>query len=226
MEYKALVSSARKTFNAGRTKDVKFRIKQLKGLVQMYKENEALFLEALKKDLRKPKQESIVSETDFCINDALGMIYEVEEWSKPVNVKRPPVNMMDGCMIKPEPLGVALVIGAWNYPLNLTMGPVTGAIAAGNCVIIKPSELSPNTANAIMQLLPKYVDPECYKVVCGGVPETTELLKVSRYKLLQTFTKCYNLMLRFFFISIFFILFKHRNGLITYFTLVAPLLEK
>ena len=178
MEYKALVSSARKTFNTGRTKDVKFRVKQLKGLVQMYKENEALFLEALKKDLRKPKQESIVSETDFCINDALGMIYEVEEWSKPVKVKRPPVNMMDGCMIKPEPLGVALVIGAWNYPLNLTMGPVTGAIAAGNCVIIKPSELSPNTANAIMQLLPKYVDPECYKVVCGGVPETTELLKV------------------------------------------------
>ena len=194
MEYKALVSSARKTFNTGRTKDVKFRVKQLKGLVQMYKENEALFLEALKKDLRKPKQESIVSETDFCINDALGMIYEVEEWSKPVKVKRPPVNMMDGCMIKPEPLGVALVIGAWNYPLNLTMGPVTGAIAAGNCVIIKPSELSPNTANAIMQLLPKYVDPECYKVVCGGVPETTELLNVSRYKVLQTFTKCYNML--------------------------------
>ena len=120
MEYKALVSSARKTFNTGRTKDVKFRVKQLKGLVQMYKENEALFLEALKKDLRKPKQESIVSETDFCINDALGMIYEVEEWSKPVKVKRPPVNMMDGCMIKPEPLGVALVIGAWN------LGPSTG----------------------------------------------------------------------------------------------------
>ena len=102
------------------------------------------------------------------------MLEGVEEWSKPVKVKKPPVNMLDQCMIKPEPLGVALVMGAWNYPLNLTMGPVIGAIAAGNCVVIKPSELSPNTADAMSQLVPKYIDPDCFKVVCGGVPETTK----------------------------------------------------
>ena len=178
MEYKALVSSVRKTFHSGKTKDVKFRLKQLNGLIRMYRENEDLFCEALNKDLRKPKFESITSETEFCINDALGCIHDVEEWAKPTKVKRPPANMLDQCLVKPDPYGVVLVMGAWNYPLNLTMSPVTGAIAAGNCVVIKPSELSPHTADAIKQLLPKYVDPECYKVVCGGIPETTELLKV------------------------------------------------
>ena len=180
MSYKELVSSVRKTFNSGRTKDVQFRIKQLNGLLRMFRENELLFCEALQKDLRKPKWESIVSETDYCINDCLGMLADVEEWSKPVRVKKPPLNMLDNCMIKPDPLGVVLVMGAWNYPLNLTMGPVIGALAAGNCVVIKPSELSANTADVIMQLIPKYVDSECYKVVCGGVPETTQLLKVLR----------------------------------------------
>ena len=184
MEYTELVSSVRKSFNTGKTKDVKFRIKQLHGLLRMFRENEALFFEALKKDLRKSKWESVTAETDYCINDVLGMLEGVEEWSKPVKVKKPPVNMLDQCMIKPEPLGVALVMGAWNYPLNLTMGPVIGAIAAGNCVVIKPSELSPNTADAMSQLVPKYIDPDCFKVVCGGVPETTALLKVSKiYKL-------------------------------------------
>ena len=107
-----------------------------------------------------------------------GMLEEIVEWAKPVKVKKPAVNVLDQCIIKPDPYGVVLVMGAWNYPLNLSMGPVTGAIAAGNCVVLKPSELSPNTADALLQLLPKYVDPECYKVVCGGVPETTSLLKV------------------------------------------------
>ena len=181
MEYSELVSSVRKTFNSGRTKDVKFRIKQLKSLLRMFRENETIFCEALQKDLRKPRWESVVSETDFCINDVQGMLDEIEEWVKPAKVKKPAVNVLDQCIIKPDPFGVVLVMGAWNYPLNLSMGPVTGAIAAGNCVVLKPSELSPHTADALLQLLPKYVDPECYKVVCGGVPETTSLLKVKQY---------------------------------------------
>jgi len=177
MEYSELISSVRKTFNSGRTKDVKFRIKQLKSLLRMFRENEADFCEALQKDLRKPRWESVVSETDYCINDVQGMLDEIEEWVKPSKVKKPAVNALDQCIIKPDPYGVVLVMGAWNYPLNLSMGPVIGAIAAGNCVVLKPSELSPHTADAMLKLLPKYVDPDCYKVVCGGVPETTSLLK-------------------------------------------------
>ena len=63
-----------------------------------------------------------------------------------------------------DPYGVVLIIGAWNYPLHLTLGPLAGAIAAGNCAVIKPSEISPHTAKAIEQLLTKYLDPECFRV--------------------------------------------------------------
>lgn len=83
----------------------------------------------------------------------------------------------DKVYIKSEPYGVVLVIGAWNYPLQLTLLPVCGAIAGGNCVVIKPSEVSPATAQAVADLVPKYLDPECFPVVNGGIPETTALLK-------------------------------------------------
>lgn len=80
-------------------------------------------------------------------------------------------------LIVSEPYGVALVIGAWNYPMVLALNPFAGAIAAGNAAILKPSELSPKSAALLEELIPKYLDPDCYHVVNGGVPETTELLK-------------------------------------------------
>nr|XP_023027138.1 fatty aldehyde dehydrogenase-like [Leptinotarsa decemlineata] len=84
---------------------------------------------------------------------------------------------MDTVIIQPEPYGVALIIGAWNYPVQLCLAPLSGAIAAGNTVVLKPSEIAPNTAKVIAQLLPKYLDSKCYHVVNGGIPETTELLE-------------------------------------------------
>lgn len=87
------------------------------------------------------------------------------------------VNIMDGVKIYKDPYGVVLVMGAWNYPLQLTLLPAIAALAAGNCVIIKPSEISEHSAKFIADTVPKYLDQECYQVVCGGIPETTELLK-------------------------------------------------
>ncbi len=84
---------------------------------------------------------------------------------------------MDTTYIHREPLGVCLVMGAWNYPVQLTLQPVIGAIAAGNCVVIKPSELAPATAMAMERLVKKYMDPESVVVITGGIPETTSLLK-------------------------------------------------
>lgn len=66
-------------------------------------------------------------------------------------------------MIRPEPYGVVLIIGSWNYPLHISLAPLTGAISAGNCAVVKPSELSPETANAIANLLPRYIDPDCFQ---------------------------------------------------------------
>ena len=83
---------------------------------------------------------------------------------KPTHVSKTLPTILDRPFTVPEPFGVVLVIGAWNYPLHLTLAPVAGAIAAGNCVVMKPSEISPHTAKAIEDLVPRYVDPECFKV--------------------------------------------------------------
>jgi len=140
-------------------------------------ENEDQFVAALKADLNKPAQESYLSEVDMLKNDVIGILRHIEDWTKPKKCDKSPVTLFDGVFIHPEPYGTALVIGAWNFPLLLTMAPVLPAIAAGNAVILKPSEISPATAKCLEEFVPKYLDTKCVKVVCGGVAETTELLK-------------------------------------------------
>jgi acyl-CoA reductase-like NAD-dependent aldehyde dehydrogenase len=129
----------------------------------MYEENEAIFTEALHKDLRKPRWESVSAEINMNKNDILGCLREIHEWTEVKNTKKNILTIMDKTVIRPEPYGIVLIIGSWNYPLHISLAPLTGAIAAGNCAIIKPSEISPHTANAIEQLLPQYIDPDCFK---------------------------------------------------------------
>jgi acyl-CoA reductase-like NAD-dependent aldehyde dehydrogenase len=143
---------------------VEWRVRQLEGLLRMFRENEALLCEALHKDLRKPKHEALSTEVDFLKNDVIGALRHVREWATPTPADKTVQSLLDTTLQHPEPYGVVLVMGAWNYPLQLPMAPVTGAIAAGNCVLIKPSEISPHTAKVIEQLVPKYVDQECIKV--------------------------------------------------------------
>jgi len=175
--YADVVLSARQAFATGKTKSVEWRIKQLKGLMKMYEENDTLFYDALDKDLRKPKWESMAAEVENNKNDIIGALREIKEWTADKHTKKNMATLMDKTLIRPEPFGVVLIIGSWNYPLHISLAPMTGAIAAGNCAVIKPSEISPHTAKAIEMLLPKYVDPDCFKVVVGGVEETTALLK-------------------------------------------------
>jgi len=143
----------------------------------MLVENEERFLAALKSDLNKPSQDAITGEIDFLKNDVISLLRHIKEWTKDKMCDKSPLTLLDTVFMHPEPFGTVLVIGAWNFPLNLTLAPVLPAIAAGNCVILKPSEISPATAKALEDLIPKYLDPKCVKVVCGGVEETTELLK-------------------------------------------------
>ncbi|KAI4456560.1 aldehyde dehydrogenase [Holotrichia oblita] len=154
-----IVHSARIAFQSGRTKSLEFREKQLRNLLRMYEENEQEMLEALKRFEQKQNG------SDF------------KEWAQPEKATRGLPNIMDEALIYKDPYGVVLVIGAWNYPIQLTLIPVSGAIAAGNAVVIKPSEISPASAEFIARTIPKYLDRECYQVMCGGVAETTELLK-------------------------------------------------
>ena len=105
------------------------------------------------------------------------MLEKLPEWAAAKPAQRNLLTMLDEAYIQPEPLGVILIIGAWNDPFVLTIQPLIGAIAAGNAVIIKPSEVSENTAKLLAKLLPQYLDQDLYAVVNGGVKETTELLK-------------------------------------------------
>ncbi|XP_039277308.1 aldehyde dehydrogenase, dimeric NADP-preferring isoform X4 [Nilaparvata lugens] len=177
VNYSELVQSCRSVFDSGKTKPYEYRIGQLQRLMRMYIENGPDLAAALATDLRKSKQESYLLEIEFLINDLKNTLMNLKDWMKPDKPEKSFANLMDDVMILKDPRGVVLVMGAWNYPIQLTLLPMHGAIAAGNCVIIKPSEVAPASAKIMAELIPKYLDQDCVKVVQGGVPETTELLK-------------------------------------------------
>ncbi|KAM8975457.1 aldehyde dehydrogenase family 3 member A2-like [Pelodytes ibericus] len=173
---KEIVDTARRAFATGKTRSIDFRIQQLLALKRMITENEAEIKKALKADLNKS---DIISYT----YEILGMMSEINlalnnisEWTKPKNVKKTLLTMMDEVYIHYEPLGVVLIIGAWNYPVVVVLQPLVGAIAAGNASVLKPSEVSEHTARLLEKIIPQYLDKELYPVVNGGVAETTELL--------------------------------------------------
>lgn len=172
-----VVSSVRNAFASGVTKNPVFRLNQLKALLKLYEENGEAIIHAVEKDLRKSKQEAIIAEVDHLKNDVRGMIYNLDSWVEPEKPGKPLVNMMDKVLIQSEPYGVVLIIGAWNYPFQLTLSPLAGAIAAGNCAIVKPSEVAPASAKLLAELLPQYLDTDCYKVFEGDARRTSELLK-------------------------------------------------
>ncbi|XP_070851108.1 aldehyde dehydrogenase, dimeric NADP-preferring isoform X3 [Drosophila suzukii] len=167
---------ARLAFSSGKTRNVSFRRKQLENLLRCYEEHENEIISALEADLRRPKQESLIVETEFMKNDIKHILFHLDEWVQSEKPPKPFVNLMDDVQIYNDPFGVVLVIGAWNYPLQLLLVPVASAIAAGNCVVIKPSEIAANCAKFIADVIPKYLDNDCYPVVCGGPSETAELL--------------------------------------------------
>ncbi|KAL7735970.1 hypothetical protein ACLKA6_002401 [Drosophila palustris] len=167
---------ARLAFASGKTRNVSFRRKQLENLLRCYEEHENEIISALEADLRRPKQESLIVETEFMKNDIKHILYHLSDWVKAEKPSKSFVNMLDDVQVFNDPFGVVLVIGAWNYPLQLLLVPVAAAIAAGNCVVLKPSEIAGNCAKFIAETLPKYLDNDCYPIICGGPSETAELL--------------------------------------------------
>lgn len=152
------INSLRKVFNSGKTLDINFRRKQLQGIKLMMEENESLFVQSLNCDLRKPKFEAIMIETDYILNDVRGMLFNLDSYVKPTPVSKNLALTFDDAFTTPEPYGLVLIIGTWNYPLIVCLSPLIGAIAAGNVAIIKPSEIAPATADLFAKLLPQYID--------------------------------------------------------------------
>ncbi|XP_017795856.1 PREDICTED: aldehyde dehydrogenase, dimeric NADP-preferring isoform X1 [Habropoda laboriosa] len=176
-DYTGLVERTRNAFYSGKTRPLEWRIKQLKQAQLMIKECRQDILSALTSDLRRSKFESIALEIQVVEKEIKHLLMCLKEWAADDKPAKEMVNLLDKVQIKKDPYGVVLIMGPWNYPFQLCAVPLIGALAAGNCVILKPSELSPATSKLFSQIIPKYLDQECVHVVLGGIPETTELLK-------------------------------------------------
>ncbi|KAJ3671640.1 hypothetical protein LUZ60_007719 [Juncus effusus] len=182
----ALVKGLRERFREGKTKPYEWRVSQLQGIVKMIKEKEKEIMEALWSDLAKPEMESYLHEVSLARSAAQFALKQLKSWMKPDKVPAAITTFPSTAQIVSEPLGVILVISAWNYPFLLTIDPVIGAIAAGNCVVLKPSEIAPTMSALFAKILPDYVDNSCIKVVEGAVTETTALLEQKWDKIFYT----------------------------------------
>jgi len=176
-EYRDLLARLRTTFASGRTRPLAWRRAQLDAMEKMLEDNEGAIAEALAGDLAKPRQEVLLGETSLLFGEIRHARARMERWARPRRVAPPAVAQPGSSHVQPEPLGVALIIGAWNYPIQLVLAPLIPAIAAGNCAVIKPSEVTPRASKLLAELVPNYLDGDAIAVVEGAVPETTALLE-------------------------------------------------
>ncbi|HAZ44023.1 MAG TPA: aldehyde dehydrogenase family protein [Cyanobacteria bacterium UBA11369] len=176
LEISEIIRQQRLFFATGKTKDVSFRLEQLKILRKTVKDNQEAILAALKADLNKPTFEAYATEIGV-LKEIDYTIKHLKSWTKPKKVASTPEQFPSEAVIYPEPLGVVLIIAPWNYPFQLTLSPLVGAIASGNCTILKPSELAPHTSRVIADIFQKNFDRSYIAVVEGGVETSQQLLK-------------------------------------------------
>lgn len=173
-------------FDSDQTKPVEFRIKQIRKLKSVLKENEDKIYDAIYADFGKSPFDTYVSELSLIYHEINLAVKKLKKWSNPKRVRTGFANFPAKSYIMPEPLGTTLVIGAWNYPLQLSIIPVVSAMAAGNTVILKPSELSLNTSHIIAKLFNSTFKEAYLKVLEGDAKFTTELLKLKFDKIFFT----------------------------------------
>lgn len=186
MNYADILQQQKTFFNSHATKDLDFRKAQLQKLKKVVKSNEKLLYDAIYQDFGKSEFETFGTEISFIYKDIDYYLKNLKSFAKPKNVLTNIVNQMGSSKIVFEPLGNCLIIGAWNYPYQLTLTPVIAAIAAGNTCMIKPSELPENTMKAMAKLINENFDAKFLYVVEGGVEETTAILKLRFDKIFFT----------------------------------------
>jgi aldehyde dehydrogenase (NAD+) len=175
-EIPALVARLRAGFESGRTRPAEWRLAQLDRLRALLTENADALVRALETELRKPDPEGWSTDIGFSLSDLAFTRKHLRRWMKPRRVGTPLQLQPARSWLVPEPVGVVLVIAPWNYPVQLALAPLAAAIAAGNCALVKPSEVTPHVSATLAELLPRYLDPDCYAIVEGGVAETQALL--------------------------------------------------
>ncbi|MGU3375603.1 aldehyde dehydrogenase [Chryseobacterium sp. M5A1_1a] len=186
MEIERIVQDQRDFFKTQQTKSLAFRKMYLEKLRNLIISNENLLYEAIFKDFGKSKFDTFTTEISFILNDIDYYLKNLKSLAKPKKVSTNLVNQLGNSKIYADPLGSILVIGAWNYPYQLSLSPIIAAIAAGNCCILKPSEIAENTMKAMSKIINENFPPEYLYVYEGGIDETTALLQLKFDKIFFT----------------------------------------
>ena len=166
----------RETFESGITRDLSWRISQLLALQRFLIERERDIAAAVHHDFRKSAAETFLTETGYLRGEIRFALKHLVSWMKPRKVSVPLIYQPARASYSPEPYGVVLIIGAWNYPFNLSLVPLISAIAAGNCAVVKPSEHAPRSSALIAEGVGHYLDQSAIRVFEGGVEATKALL--------------------------------------------------
>jgi aldehyde dehydrogenase (NAD+) len=177
LDFTALVAAQREFFLSGATRSASWRKAQLAALKALFIENHDELCEALWKDLRRNVVDADLMDVAYNANEADYALKHLEEWMTPERAHTPLVMKPGHVRVRRDPLGVTLIIGAWNEPLMLLFAPLAAALAGGNTAVLKPSELAVACSAASARLVPKYFDPRAVAAVEGAIPETTALLE-------------------------------------------------
>ena len=175
-DFCSIISEQRNFFNSGKTKDINFRITQLKLLKSILSKYEQDIVSAVYNDLKKPSYEAFITEIGGTLLELNYALKHLRKWVKPRKIRAPLSQFKGGGKIYPEPKGLTLIISPWNYPFNLLLTPLIGAIAAGDCAIVKPSELAPNSSKTITSIINATFPPEYIYAIEGDASIVHELL--------------------------------------------------
>jgi aldehyde dehydrogenase (NAD+) len=170
------LSDVRRVFATGRTRDVQWRLAQLEAIERLCDERETEIAAALHADLGRPAVEAWLGDIASTKGEAVYARKHLKKWMRRQRQRLPMAQLPGRGWVQYDPLGVVLIIGPWNYPIYLSLGPLIAAVAAGNCAVLKPSELAPATSTLLAQLVPQYLDAEAVRVVEGDGRTTQDLL--------------------------------------------------
>ena len=186
MDFQNILCDQRNLFNSQKTKNLKFRKMYLEKLKEVLLKNDELLYDSIYKDFGKSKFDTFTTEISFVLKDIDYFLKNLNSLAKPKKVRTNLANQLGSSKIYPEPLGCTLVIGAWNYPYQLSLSPVVAALAAGNTCILKPSEIAENTMKAMAKIINENFPKDYFYVAEGGIEETTEILKLKFDKIFFT----------------------------------------
>ena len=177
MNISSIVNKQKEYFHNGHTRSVEVRKNNLKKLYEGIQHFEEEIFQALKLDLNKSVHESFTTEVGYVLKEISFQLKHISSWSKPKRVRTALTHLGSKGKVVPEPYGVTLIIAPWNYPFQLAIAPLVGALAAGNTIVLKPSELTPSVSKVLKRMLDELFPEELVAVVEGGVEESTSLLR-------------------------------------------------